>query len=105
MFINIIDGSFQEKNGNEYLVFDSTDKKKKVLIKYTKLSIEEVYYKLGELGKDFMRVNLNSDNKLPLNKKLHNMTIIIRPVFKENGKCYRQFFLVECLWVKKARVR
>ena len=105
MFINIIDGSFQEKNGNEYLVFDSTDKKKKVLIKYTKLLIEEVYYKLGELGKDFMRINLNSDNKLPLNKKLHNMTIIIRPVFKENGKCYRQFFLVECLWVKKARVR
>ena len=97
MFINIIDGSFQEKNGNEYLVFDSTDKKKKVLIKYTKLLIEEVYYKLGELGKDFMRINLNSDNKLPLNKKLHNMTIIIRPVFKENGKCYRQFFLVECL--------
>ena len=97
MFINIIDGSFQEKNGNEYLVFYSTDKKKKVLIKYTKLLIEEVYYKLGELGKDFMRINLNSDNKLPLNKKLHNMTIIIRPVFKENGKCYRQFFLVECL--------
>ena len=77
--------------------------KKKVFIKYTKLwdgiknSIEKVNNKLGELGKDFMRINFNSDNKLPLNKKLQNMTTIIRPVFRENGECYPQFFLVECL--------
>ena len=42
------DGCFEEKNGNKYLILDSTDKNKKVLIKYTTLwdgiknSIEKV---------------------------------------------------------------
>ena len=30
-------GLIEEKNGNKYLVFDSTDKNKKVLKKYTAL--------------------------------------------------------------------
>ena len=104
LFINKIDGSFQEKNGNKYLIFDSTDKKKEVFIKLTKLwdgiknSIEKVNNKLGEFGKDFMKINFSSDDKLSLNKKLHNMTIIIRLVFKENGKLYPRIFLVECLY-------
>ena len=93
MFINKIDGSFQEKNGNKYLIFDSTDKKKELLIKYTKLwdgiknSIEKVNNKLGKFGKYFIRINFNSDDKFPLNKMLYNMTVIIRPAFKGNGKC------------------
>ena len=103
MFINKIDGSFQEKNGNN-LIFDSTDKKKEVFINCTKLwdgiknSIEKVNNKLGEFGKDFMKINFNSDDKLSLNKKLHNMTIIIRLVFWKNGKFYPRIFLVECLY-------
>ena len=76
------------------------------MTKYTKLwggiekSIEKVNNKLGEHGKDFMKININSDNNLPLNKtlKLHNITIIIRSVFEEDGKYYPQFFLDECLY-------
>ena len=31
------DGYIEEKNGNKYLILDSTDKNKEVLMKYTKL--------------------------------------------------------------------
>ena len=37
LIIDEADGYFEEKNGNEYLILDSTDKNKEVLIKYTKL--------------------------------------------------------------------
>ena len=46
-----------------------------------------------------MKIKFNSDDSLPLNKtlKLHNMTIIVRSVFQEDGKYYPQFFLDEYL--------
>ena len=37
LLISEVDGYFEEKNGNKYLILDSTDKNKEVLIKYTKL--------------------------------------------------------------------
>ena len=96
--------TLKEKNGNKYLILDSTNKNKEVLTKYTKLwegiknfieynFIEKVNNKLGEYGKDFMKIKFNSDDNLPLNKtlKLHNMTIIIRSVFEEDGKYYPSF--------------
>ena len=107
-----VDGSITEKKGNKYLTFASTDKNKKVLEKCTKLwekikyhvkkinggecnSIEE-----GEYAKYFMKIKFNSDNNLPLNKilKLHNLTVIVRSVFEEDGKYYPQVFLGECLY-------
>ena len=56
--------------------------------------------KPDEYGKDSMKIKFNSDDNLPLNKtlKLHNMTIIIRSVLKEDGKFYPQVFLGECLY-------
>ena len=91
-------------HGNKYLVLDSTDKNKEVLTKYTELwngiknLIEKVNNKPGEYGKDFMKIKFNSDDNLPLNKtlKVHNMAIVIRPVFEEDGKYYSQDFLDEC---------
>ena len=46
-----------------------------------------------------MEIKFNSDDNLPLNKilKLHNMTIVIRSAFQEDGK-YPQVFLDECLY-------
>ena len=46
-----------------------------------------------------MKVKFNSDDNLPLNKilKLHNITIVIKSVFQEDGKYYPQVFLDECL--------
>ena len=93
-------------NGKQYLILDSTDKSKEVFIKYTKLwdgiknSIEKVDNKLSEYNKDFMKIKFSSDDNLPLNKtlKLHNITIIIRSVFEENGKYYPQVILDECLY-------
>ena len=47
-----------------------------------------------------MKIKLNSDDGLPLNKplKFHAMTIIIRSVFEEDGKLYLQFFLDDALY-------
>ena len=75
------------------------------MIKYTELwdgiknSVEKVNNKVGEYGKDFMKIKFNSDDNLPLNKtlKLQNITINIRSVFEDNGKYYPQVFLDECL--------
>ena len=77
-----------------------------VLKKYAELwdgiknLIERVNDKLGEYGKDFMKIKFNSDDKLPLNKtlKLHNLTVVARSVFQEDNKYYPQVFLDECLY-------
>ena len=47
-----------------------------------------------------MKIKFNSDDELPSNKplKLHNMTINIRSVFKEDGKFYPQVFLDDTLY-------
>ena len=107
MIISEVDGHFEEKNGNKYLILDSVNKNKEVLKKYAELwdGIKNEIVTINsckpdEYGKDFMKVKFNSDNSLPLNKtlKLHNMTIIIRSVFEEDGKFYLQVFLDECLY-------
>ena len=100
------DGYNEEKNGNKYLIFASTDKNKEVLEKYTKLWDEIKYLiktindgKEGEYEKDFMNIKFNSDDNLPLNKtlKLHMLTVIVRSVSQEDNKYYPQVFLDECL--------
>ena len=46
-----------------------------------------------------MKIKFNSDDNLPLNKtlKLHNVIVIARSVFEEDGKFYLQIYLDECL--------
>ena len=55
--------------------------------------IEKINPSPGEYEKDFMKTKFNSDDNLPLNKivKLHNLIIVVRSVFKEDGKYYPQF--------------
>ena len=93
--------SIEEKNGNKCLTLVSTNKNKEVLIKYTELweKIKNLIKKINsnktsECEKDFMKIKFNSADNLPLNKilKLHNMAIVIRSVFEEDGKYYYQFF-------------
>ena len=45
-----------------------------------------------------MKIKVNSDDNLPLNKllKLHNLTEVVRSVFQEDNKYYSQIFLDEC---------
>ena len=47
-----------------------------------------------------MKIKFNSDDNLPLYKKLkfHSLTIIIRNVFEKDGKYYPQIFLDDCLY-------
>ena len=56
--------------------------------------------KPGEYEKDSMRIKFNSNGNLLLNKtlKLHNMTIIIRSAYEEDGTFYPQICLDECLY-------
>ena len=98
-----VDGYSEENNGNKYFIFDSTDKNKDVLEKYTKLW-DGIKYQIktinggkeGEYGKYFMKIRFKSDN-LPLNKtlKLHTLTITVRYVIEQDGRYYPQVFLDE----------
>ena len=47
-----------------------------------------------------MKTKFISDNDLQLNKtlRLHNVTVIVRSVFEEEGKYYPQVFLDECFY-------
>ena len=95
IIIDKVDGYTEESNGNKYLIFASTDKNKKVLIKCTEIFYEIKYLiktinggKPSEYAKDFIKIKFNSDDNFPLNKvlKLHNLTIVVRCVFQEDSK-------------------
>ena len=47
-----------------------------------------------------MKIKFNSDDVLPLNKTIDfpGMIIVLRAIFLENKKFYRQVFLDECLY-------
>ena len=61
-----------------------------------KNKIEEVSSGKYDYEKDYMKIKFNFDDDLPL--KLHNMTIIVRSVFEEDGKLYPQVFLDDNLY-------
>ena len=60
--------------------------------------------KNGEYGKDFIKIEFNRDDNLPLNKplKFHLLAINVRCIFEEDGKFYPQLCLDECLYELKA---
>ena len=104
--INHASGYIEEKNGIKYLIFDSADENKQVLKTYAdvwdgiKNKIKAINgVQENDYEKDYMKIKNNSDDDLPLNKplKFHVMTIIIRSVFKEDGKLYPQLFLDDTL--------
>ena len=91
----------EEKNGDRYLMVDSTDENKEVIEKYNDVwngirdKIKEISGSECDYEKDYMEIKFNSDDNLPLKKtlKLQLMTIIIRYVFSEGGEFYPQLFL------------
>ena len=97
----------EEKNGNQYLIFASTDKNKEVLKKYTELWDEIKYLikainsgEAGEYGKEYMKIKFILDDNLSLDKilKFHMLTVIVGSFFQEENKYYPQVFIVECLY-------
>ena len=95
----------EEKNGNEYLIFDSVDKNKELLKKYEdvwngiKNKIKAINCDECDYG-DYRKIKFYSDDDLPLNKqiKLHNVTITISSVFSKDGKFYPHLFLDDALY-------
>ena len=93
-------GHIEEKLGNKYLVFVSTDENKELLKKYTdvwngiKNKIKEVSGSECDYEKEYMKIKFNSDDDLLLNKplKFHNITITIRSVI-DDDKLYLQVYL------------
>ena len=99
-------GYIEEINENKYLVFDVRDENKKLLKRYDNVfnGIMGKIRKLDDDGleyaKDYMKIEFNSDDNLPLNKslKFYQMTVTIRYIFSEDNKLYRQVFLDEALY-------
>ena len=52
------------------------------------------------MKKNYARIEVNTDDDLPLNKPLKflTLTIIIRCVFPEGEKLYPQIYLDECFY-------
>ena len=77
LLIYKIDGFIEEKGGNKYLNIAFADNNDEVLKKYKeflsriKSCIEKINNnKSGKYEKDYMKIEFNSDEKLPLNKQL-----------------------------------
>ena len=103
----------KKKNGSRYLVFlieqncNSFNENKKVLKKYTehwdgiKKEIKTMNGgKKFEYAKNFKKINLNSDDDLPLDKslKFSTVTIVVRSVFQEDRKFCPQIYVDEFLY-------
>ena len=54
----------------------------------------------GAYDKDYMKIKFSSDDDIPLNKQINflTITVIIKFVFKKDGKCYPQVYLDEYLY-------
>ena len=91
---------FKEKNGEKYLILDTIDKYEEVFsgIKSETKAInggKEMYYE-----KHYAKNGVNTDDDIPLNKKLKfpSLTIIIMCIFQNGKKLYPQIYLDECLY-------
>ena len=100
LMINAANGYFKEKNGEKYLILDSTEKYEEVfsgiMFKVKTLnSGKELFYE-----KNYARIGINTDDDLPLNRQLKfpTLTIIIRCVLQKGEKLYPQIYLDECLY-------
>ena len=104
--ISELDGFIDEKNNNKYLNISLKDSNNDVLIKYAEVwsGIKDQIKKINndsvsKYDKDYMKIKIDSDDNLPLNKlrKFHALTIIIRRAFERDGKYYNHIFLDDAL--------
>ena len=98
-------GYFEEINRNKYLTLVPTNESKEKIKKHEELWIKfrdlirSVTKKSDNYDEKYIKIKLDSDDKLPPNKTIKNpiMTIVVRAIFLQNNKCYPQVFLDECL--------
>ena len=91
---------FKEKNGEKYLILDSTDKYEEVWFEIrseikTLDGGKELFYE-----KNYARIGINTNNDFHLNRPLKflTLTIIIRCVLLKGEKLYQQIYLDECFY-------
>ena len=100
LIIAYASGYIEEKSVNKYLIFDSADENKELLKKFNDVwngirdKIKEISRGECDYEKDYMKMKFNSDDNVPLKKplKFHNITMIIRSVFEEDGKFIHKLF-------------
>ena len=93
-------GYLKKKDGEKYLILDSTEKYDEVFSGIKK-EIEtinggkELIYE-----KDYAKIGVNIDDDVPLNKQLKfpTLTIIIRCIFQKGKELDPQIYLDECLY-------
>ena len=91
---------FKEKNGEKYLILDSTEKYEEALSRIKK-EIEtinggkELIYE-----KNYAKIGVNTDDDVSLNKqsKFPTLTIIIRCIFQKGNELDPKIYLDECLY-------
>ena len=68
--------------------------------KSIRAKIEENTGGIVQYDKDYMRIKFESNDNLPTDNivNMHQVTIIIRSVFAQNGKFYPQLFLDDALY-------
>ena len=107
LVFNNLDKYIEKGGENKYLIFGSTDKNRKALENFTEIwneIKEQIELICGnnviKYENDFMKIEFESNDDLPLGKILNIPVciIIVRSVFEEDGKYYPQVLLHECLY-------
>ena len=104
--INRIDGFVEENNGVKYLNIADTARNNEILKKYEQVfnglkhHIKNINNSNVVYDKNYMNIKLFSDDNIPLNKVLYfpTATVIIRCVFKKDGKYYPEVYVDDCLY-------
>ena len=86
-----------------YLIISGDDdvfKKLADIFESIKNKITEKTWDAVEYDKDYMKIKIESNNILSADKdvNIHLATIIIRPIFDQDGKYYPQLFLDDWLY-------
>ena len=107
LMINKIKGHFEEVDADKYLIISSENGD--IMQKYQEVfdGIKEIIKKINDYGQtikyddNYMKIKLNTDDYIPLNKIIYipTITITIRSVTKKDDKYYPQLLLDDCLYV------
>ena len=102
--INRIKVHFEEKDGDKYLIIRS--KNGYIMQKYQNVfdGIKEIITRINDYRKaikydgNYMKIKINTDDNIPLNKIIYLPTIAITigSVTKKDDKYYPQLFLYDC---------
>ena len=98
-------GQFKKGKGDNiwYLIISGDENVLKIFANIWKSIRAKVGENTGgivQYDKDYMRIKFESNDNLPTDNivNMHQVTIIIRSVFAQNGKFYPQLFLDDALY-------